>query len=295
MQQFKILYLLAFLQLQACQGQPTKVTATESQPAIEDISAEVEREAPVVRTGNTIRERFAAPDGFARVEPAENSFGFYLQHLPLKAPATPVKYYDGRIKPNNGVYLAVVDIDVGKKDLQQCADAIMRLRAEYLYGRKNYDQIHFNFTNGFRADYAKWRSGYRIRVDGNQVSWYKTNSASEDYPSFRKYMERVFMYAGTLSLAKELQPVPLSELKIGDVFIQGGSPGHAVIVVDAAEEASTGKRLFMLAQSYMPAQDIQVLQNPNDSALSPWYSLEKGATLYTPEWTFAFDDLKRFE
>ena len=45
----------------------------------------------------------------------------------------------------------------------------------------------------------------------------------------------------------------LSEMQIGDVFIRGGSPGHCVIVVDMAVHQETGEKLFMLAQSYMPA------------------------------------------
>jgi len=52
------------------------------------------------------------------------------------------------------------------------------------------------------------------------------------------------------SLAKELKPIAVENMKIGDVFIQGGFPGHAIIVVDMAIHVRTGERLFMLAQSY---------------------------------------------
>jgi hypothetical protein len=48
----------------------------------------------------------------------------------------------------------------------------------------------------------------------------------------------------------------------------------------------------MLAQSYMPAQDIQILKNPNDSDISPWYSANFVDKLLTPEWTFDTGDLK---
>lgn len=66
----------------------------------------------------------------------------------------------------NKAYEAVLDIDVGKKDLQQCAYAVMRLRAEYLYKMKMFGAIHFNFTNGFNAYYQKWADGYRIKING---------------------------------------------------------------------------------------------------------------------------------
>jgi hypothetical protein len=47
----------------------------------------------------------------------------------------------------------------------------------------------------------------------------------------------------------------------------------------------------MLAQSYMPAQEIHVLKNPVSDKLNPWYEAKKGA-IETPEWTFGSDDLK---
>ena len=44
----------------------------------------------------------------------------------------------------------------------------------------------------------------------------------------------------------------------------------------------------------MPAQDIQVLKNPEREELSPWYSNKNLETLVTPEWKFKKTDLKRF-
>ena len=107
-------------------------------------------------------------------------------------------------------------------------------------------------------------------------------------------MDLVFAYSSTLSLDKELKSVDVDDMQIGDVFIKGGSPGHCVIVVDMAENKSTGQKVFMLAQSYMPAQQTQLLINPNDDNLSPWYSLDFGDNLRTPEWIFSKDQLKRF-
>ena len=108
--------------------------------------------------------------------------------------------------------------------------------------------------------------------------------------SFRKYLDVVFMYAGTYSLARELNSVNIDNLKIGDVFIQGGSPGHAVLVVDVVFNVSTSKKRFLLAQSYMPAQDIHVLYD--FTTKSPWF--EPGDLIETPEWIFYAQDLKRF-
>ena len=50
----------------------------------------------------------------------------------------------------------------------------------------------------------------------------------------------------------------------------------------------------MLAQSYMPAQETQILINPRYSELGVWYSSDFEKTLITPEWNFRLGDLKRF-
>lgn len=248
--------------------------------------------SPIVPEGQTIKERFAVPLGFTRVETNENSFGEYLQNLPLKPDGAKVKYYDGREKSKQ-VYLAVVDFTLGERDLQQCADAVIRLRAEYLYEKERYDEIHFDFVSGFRAEFSKWSSGNGISVNGNQVSWYPNSNNNSSYESFQKYLDIVYAYASTLSLEKELQEKSFSELEIGDVFIQGGSPGHCVIVVDAAIKEETGEKIFMLAQSYMPAQDIQILIGDEED--SPWFSDNIEDILSTPEWRFSSTDLKTWK
>jgi hypothetical protein len=172
---------------------------------------------------------------------------------------------------------------------------VIRLRAEYLYSIGEYDAIHFKFTSGHNAEFRKWIKGYRPIVNGNNVRWEKSAKRNSSYASFRKYLNTIFMYAGSYSLSRELRRVQnINEMKIGDVFIEGGFPGHAVIVADMAVNRETGKKLFLLVQSYMPAQDIHILKNSVDSELSPWYDLEFGETLYTPEWTFSNTDLRRF-
>lgn len=238
-------------------------------------------------------QRFAPPAGFHREKAAPASFAFYLRHLPLKPPGSKVLLYDGRVKSNNDVYEAVVDLPIGKRDLHQCADAVIRLRAEYLWKTKQFNKIHFNLTNGFRVDYDRWRKGGRVKVTGNKTVWVQTAKASNTYATFWKYLEFVFSYAGTLSLSKELKSVPFADVQIGDVIIKGGSPGHAVIVVDIAKN-NAGKKACLLAQSYMPAQEIQVLSNPAQSGDPVWYEVGQRHELLTPEWNFTTDDLKRF-
>ena len=295
MKNTKYLIPIFIIILLACKPKTDKQRATPVDRLAQDNPQSVEQIKNLINpNGQNTETRILPPDGFNRIEVNENSFATYLRQLPLKPDGSEVRYHNGNTKPNRNIYTAVVDMDIGKKDLHHCADAVMRLYAEYLWGQKQYDKIHFNFTNGFRVDYTEWMKGKRIVVKGNKSYWVEANSPSNTYKDFWGYMEIVFSYAGTLSLSKELTSVDIDDMKIGDVFIQGGSPGHAVIVVDIASNPSTNEKAFLLAQSYMPAQEVQILKNPNNDKISPWYSTTFGEILKTPEWTFNKGDLKRF-
>ncbi len=242
-----------------------------------------------------IAARIAPPKGAERAPAAAGSFGDWLRHLPLKPGRPDVLLFSGQKKANQEAHVAVVAMDVGTRDLQQCADAVIRLRAEYLFSLGREADIAFSFTSGDRAEWAKWAEGHRPRVSGSTVRWARSAARDASYQSFRQYLDTVFTYAGTLSLSRDLRAVAKpEEMQAGDVFVQGGSPGHAAIVVDTAADPRTGRRFFLLAQSFMPAQEVHVLRNPGDAALSPWYPLDFGETLVTPEWRFPRGSLRRF-
>lgn len=107
-------------------------------------------------------------------------------------------------------------------------------------------------------------------------------------------MKYIFSYANTASLKQELESVQLNEMQVGDILIQSGNPyGHAVIVVNMAVDTA-GNKKYMLAQSYMPAQETQILLNPNKPYPTPWYDLNDEKEILTPEWRFFRNDLRRF-
>ncbi|MEM8901265.1 MAG: DUF4846 domain-containing protein [Bacteroidota bacterium] len=248
---------------------------------------------PTYSVATAIDAVVSPPVGYYRTTYPENSFGNWLRGLPIDTLDTEVTLFNGTPKLNQSAQAYILEIPVGKRDLQQCADAVMRLKAEYLFHHQQLESIHFNFTSGDEASFTSWSQGYRPSFSGNKVSWNKTASPDASYRSFLAYMNIVFSYAGTWSFEKELSPISLSEAKIGDVFIQGGFPGHAIIIVDEAINTN-GEKVFLFAQSYMPAQEIHILKNPNDSDSSPWYTLSE-ATLLTPEWSFPSESIKRMQ
>jgi hypothetical protein len=212
------------------------------------------------------------PDGYKRIPYPEGSFATWLRKISIKKDNR-VYLYNGQLKKNQDAQFAVLNIPVGNKDLQQCADAVIRLRASYLYDQKRFAEISFADNNGKRYSCP----------------------ATPDSLRFERYLEDVFSYCGTASLEKQLHRVTdLGSLQPGDVLIKGGSPGHCVIVMDMAVN-NNGKVIYLLAQSYMPAQDIHILKNPVNNGLSPWYELKNdNSFIYTPEWTFTPNQLRRW-
>ncbi|PJJ59975.1 uncharacterized protein DUF4846 [Hymenobacter chitinivorans DSM 11115] len=241
----------------------------------------------------TLAARFAPPVGAARVPAPAGSFGAWLRYLPLLPAGAAVHLHNGQLKNPQTVHAAVVRIDVGSRDLQQCADAVIRLRAEYLFGQ-NPDKVHFHLTSGHDIWFSDWYAGKGFRVTGEEVESVAKAVEQPTHAVFRRYLDQIFTYAGTRSVEREMQPAALATLQPGDAFIKGGSPGHAVLVLDVSMNPQTGKRYFLLAQSYMPAQEIHVLRNLQNPKLSPWYELDEKTWLETPEWSFTPTQLRRF-
>ncbi len=240
-------------------------------------------------------QRFAPPDGFVRAPAAADTFAAWLRGLPLKPEGASVLLHTGAPKGRQDVHAAVIDIDTGTRDLQQCADAVMRLYAEWQFARGDVGRIAFNDTGqGRPMPFWRWAAGERPRATGHALVWDKRAPPDQSYASFRRYMDTVFAWAGTHSLERELVPVADGRVEIGDVFIKGGFPGHAVLVADVAEQPRTGARRFLLIQSFMPAQDMHVLNGAGASQGSPWYALEAGKPFITPEWTFPPGSLRRW-
>ncbi len=225
------------------------------------------------------------PNGFHAVPFDSNSFEAYLSELPIKQDDT-VKLYNGQPKANQRNHFAVIQIDVGNRDLQQCADAAIRLRAEYLFSQRRHGDISFHFTSGHEVSWSAYLKGMRTRVNGSEVIYKRTARYDSSYSNFRRYLDVIFTYCGTASLPQDVNKSAQDSIKAGNIYLQTARPyGHAVTVIATARNAN-GQVAFMLAQSYMPAQSIHILKNLQDPELSPWFIMDETRSLFTPEWTF---------
>ncbi|WP_455156519.1 DUF4846 domain-containing protein [Treponema socranskii] len=174
--------------------------------------------------GNSIIERFLPPEGYERVTVEEKSFGNYLRTFPLKKYGSPVLLYNGNEKRNK-VYISVFDFPLLKTDLIQCADAVIKLKAEYLYKYGKYSEITFHITNGMIVPFERFLDGEQLIVSGNNVTWKSGYKKEAVRDSFDDYLKFIYSYAGTYSLSKEAKRKSIGNITPGDFFYLRREPG----------------------------------------------------------------------
>jgi len=269
---------------------------------------------PWLQPGNydpeqTIERQIPPPEGFTRIAVREKGFAAWLRGLPLKPAGSHIELHDGTVHYSQDAHIAVVDMDVMR--FQECADTAIRLLAEYLWSAGRRDGIAFTFTSGDVCSWKKWRNGWYPHNNEGHIVWKQDGVRSDTREHFLDYLDKVMEYAGTYSLKRDLLPVEPGELQIGDVIVQAGSPGHAVIVLDIAENDS-GEKIMLLGQGFIPAQDLHVLKNPNGEEAPwfertlnriferdmmgqcSWYKTKFNNYLITPQWRFSADGCRRF-
>ncbi len=241
---------------------------------------------------DTLYSRFKTPPGYERVQLPDDSFGAWLRHLPLAAPGTPVTSYKGDVvHDGKDQYLAaVVAIDVGKIDLQQSPDVVVRLHSEWLWSQGVKD-IAYRGATGLDMPLARWARGERVVAEGRGVFWIVKAKPSEvDHAELRRYLDAVFTWANSTALAQQAQPVEPKDVTPGDFFVHLGSPGHAMVVLDIAEKPS-GQKVALLGQALNPAQSIYVVRLGPATA---WFSLRPESPLITPYTEeFSWEGLRR--
>ena len=86
------------------------------------------------------------PWGYKRCEGSDSQYSSYLRSLPLMRKGSEVMLYTGGRARFQSLNYAVVDIPL-LSNAEQCADVCIRLRAEYLYNSRKYENIHFKDVN----------------------------------------------------------------------------------------------------------------------------------------------------
>jgi len=207
------------------------------------------------------------PEGFQRVECPADSYAAFLRNLPLEPETEGVVSFEGPEVSDTiqGYCHRVVNVPL-LSEYEQCADVCIHLRADYLFGRREFRQIHFEDTQHNTMRYSPLKGGSR--------------------QAFRRYLIYVFGLANTESLRNEMsRREDLDGIQPGDVWCydadsrENARYGHAMTVADVAVNPETGETLFMLVQGSTPACSIHILENLAEPELSPWFRLDGKAQI----------------
>jgi hypothetical protein len=239
----------------------------------------------------SLEQRFAAPPGYVRVKVEPNSFAEWLRGLPMAPEGTPVKSFDGKetLAGDDDFMAGVVAIDVGSQDLQQSADVIIRLHAEYMWSRGEKDQISYRSATKLSLPLSRWEKGQRLIAQGPNVFWAVQGKPAEiDHAEFRRYLDSVFTWANSTSLGPRSEPVEdPKQLTAGDFFLQSQD---VAIVLDIADKPS-GERVALLAKARSRAESIHVLRPGKATA---WFSVRPPVPVMTPRSrALAWSELRR--
>lgn len=198
------------------------------------------------------------PEGFARITGSDSLFSSFIRNLPLTKQDSTLRYYDGTpndsLQPYNYRLLELPLLD----ENEQCADACMRLRAEYLYANRRFFHINFTDTRQKRLQY---------------LYGYSRNA-------FNQYLKEVYSWANTESMKRSMPIRALKDIQPGDVFVydkesrSSSRYGHAVFVADVAVNPISGQKAILLLQGTTPASDIHIISNLADPSISPWFLVD---------------------
>ena len=203
------------------------------------------------------------PEGYERVPDNGTGFADYLRSLPLAATDVPVRTITGEQVDSLLPYTyRVINLRLLHR-FEQCADVCIRLRTEYLFNTRQFWRIHYDDTQYHTMRYY-W-GGWRRRL--------------------LNYLVHVYKYANTESMIHEMPKRPIHEMQCGDVFVYSAKDredveyGHAIMVADVAVHPVTGKKIFLLLQGSTPACSMHILNNNDNTAISPWFELDENASM----------------
>lgn len=246
----------------------------------------------VVPEGMTLETRITPPEGFERVPVEKGSFGEYLRNYPLLPDDTNLPVFDGTTL-NRPDIPAIFDISLGDEGYQQCADSVIRLYSDYYYENKQFDKITFLFSNGDECSYNDWRKGKRMLVFADKSFEIPAALPSKSKQTYMNYLKQVMRYAGTLSLQKESEVIPLEDMRIGDIVC---NDTHVVMVVDEAVN-DKGEKCYLFGQSFIPAVCFHIISRTEGRDIFSWYTQEQleKESFVIGTFPFAKKDIRRWK
>jgi len=231
---------------------------------------------------------------FYRIEVKKNSFADFLRKLSLKKPGSNVVNYRGGVfKSGADTSVAfVVDMDIAGRRLEQCMDILIRLYAEYLWGKKQMANFILPLPGGHWLEWQDWKMGFRPVFKGIDVSMFRSAQPDSSHQSYTAFLNTIYSESHTQQFYHAYQPIERREVKIGDIIIKKGTKGHAIMIMDLTKNEH-GQMMALIGNGDTPACQFFLL---NYKTKNPWIPLNfDQETLTLPlKRKMTWDGLRRF-
>ena len=250
-------------------SEPVAVSGQATKKEEKKETKEEQKQLPIVNEeGMTLAERINTPKGYTREEAEKGSLAEFLRKYSLKKSTGVVKTWDGKKAKDITNTPAVFKLPLAKENLQWAGGSVIRLYTEYLWENQMYDKISFQFSDGFAAQYQKWREGFRIRKDATGAIWVNGGELDKTRKNLEAYLHCVLTYTSVSTLEKETKKIKKDKLQTGDLFLDVAT-GDAAVVVDVCVNEN-GEKAFLLGKGGKPAKQFHLLTNPAHEE-DPWY------------------------
>ena len=132
-----IIFLLIGILMSSC----SNIKSTDIEPPFEN-TKEIEKEEKILinPAGTTLKTRILTPEGYERTDESNESLTTFLRNYEMNEHGSPVLLYDGTEKWNQNAHAAVFKLPLEDEDLQQCADSIMRVFAEFYWHKGQHEK-----------------------------------------------------------------------------------------------------------------------------------------------------------
>lgn len=231
-----------------------------------------------------------SPAGYERFRYPEGSFASWITSIPLKKGRI---FSGNRLKSIQKSHTHLIDIDQGTGQLQCGTGGLYRLRAEFLYQKKDYLRISYRNSNGLISNYQWWLLGFRENTSCTGFIRDEAWARNDLKIHFSSFLKNYLAAKNREELDIDAEMTGFDDLIPGD-FITGKSfSAPAVMLADKAVNRFTGDVIYLLIMSSTPNQDIHITADENNSELSPWYHLNR-KLLSVPEYRFINPVFLRF-
>jgi len=232
---------------------------------------------------------------YNRLNANKDSYAHWLRNLPLEEPGSSVYDFKGNIfkSGTDSSVAAVVKWNISGRRLEQCMDIVIRLYAEFLWQEHKTDNLKLPLPGGTWLYWNHWRSGYRPFFKGIQVDLRKSTHPDSTYSNYIKFLHTIFSESHTQQFYHSYHPVMRENVQIGDFIVRKGTKGHAVMIVDLAQNAR-GELVALIGNGDTPACQFFLL---NHTKGNPWVPLNRDeeAIPLPLRRKMTWDGLRRFE